>query len=291
MIGVVADCRLGNQLFQYAFIKGLSARLNTPFFINQQITRFIAADYFDFDGYRPKLNRIRQLSLKLSTGKVHHPLQCKDIDSYDSAVLRQLQDKTIYRGYFQSVNYFNNIKDQLPQFIRVKKKFSEEFERLYGNIFSQQKIIAVHIRRGDYLNLNDWWRDNLGSNNLTLPADYYRVCLQQIPNLQNYRIIFLSDDMDFVKKTFADIPNALFSTNSAVIDFQLLLNAQICIIANSSFAWWAAYLNTKPQKRVFCPQYWLGFKVGHEYPRGIIPSQWTQIPVPNLLPNTNFKWD
>ena len=64
-----------------------------------------------------------------------------------------------------------------------------------------------------------------------------------------------------------------------IIDFQLLLNADVAIIANSTFSWWAAYLNPNIQK-VFLPRDWLGFRINKLLPPGIfnrLPSHWTII--------------
>jgi hypothetical protein len=135
------------------------------------------------------------------------------------------------------------------------------------------------VRRGDYLNLNDWWLMNLGSDNLSLPDEYYINCLKRIPDYQGYKKIFVSDDVDYIQSAFGHLENAEFVSNSLIIDFQLLLNADILIASNSSFSWWAAYLNRKAHKQVFCPKYWLGFKVKREYPSNIIPVEWTQAEV------------
>jgi hypothetical protein len=47
------------------------------------------------------------------------------------------------------------------------------------------------------------------------------------------------------------------------------------ISSNSSFSWWAAWLNR--DARVIAPRLWLGLSVGEEFPPGTIPAGWEQI--------------
>ncbi|WP_439697068.1 alpha-1,2-fucosyltransferase [Mucilaginibacter sp. AW1-7] len=279
MIGITIDCRLGNQLFQYAFIRDLSQQLNTPFFVNEAMMAFTAADYFEFDGYHPAANFWNKLYFKLRYGSPFKSLQSIALDHYQEDEFAALPDGRIYRGYFQSEVFFKNIRSAIPAYIRVKERHAARFKKKYAQVFADGPVIAVHIRRGDYLNLNSWWEENLGSTDLTLSVSYYRQCLGQISDLGKYRVIFVSDDIEFVRLNFADVNNAIFAGDDLIMDFQVLMNADICIVANSSFAWWAAYLNPKGHKRVYCPRYWLGFKTGKQYPADIIPPAWIQIDV------------
>lgn len=279
MVGINIICRLGNQLFQYAFIKALAERFNTSFYINEKIEPFTAADYFDLEGYNPSRNKINKFLLKLESGNLIKKLNATDIDTYSEAVSNALTDHTIYSGYFQSELFFKAIAAKIPGYIRVKEEHVNKFQAQYQNTFANNRTIAVHIRRGDYLNLNDWWATNLGSNNLSLPTSFYLKCIEQIPDHENYKIIFVSDDIDFARNEFAYIPNAEFSQSDMITDFQIIMNADVSILSNSSFAWWAAYLNPKKDKAIYCPQYWLGFKIEKEYPENIIPAGWNQIKV------------
>jgi hypothetical protein len=273
MVGIAIQCRLGNQLFQYAFIKSVSEKFNTSFFIRDTADEFIAAKYFDLKGYNPILNTLNWLLFKIKTKNVTKTLQAISIDDYGGA-----KDNEVYNGYFQSEGYFTNISAKIPSYIKVKAAYKNQFGAKYGAVFTGP-VVAVHIRRGDYLSLNQWWKDNWGSDNLTLPTNYYLDCLGMIGNLERYKIIFLSDDIDFARSEFAHVKNAGFAQNDMITDFQVLMNADICILSNSSFSWWGAYLNQKQEKKIYCPRYWLGFKVKEEYPTHIIPAGWEQVSV------------
>jgi hypothetical protein len=225
------------------------------------------------------MNYLYKLYFKLRYGSLTRSLQSVPIENNEAGALSVLEDGRIYRGYFQSELFFKNILHDLASHIRIKKPLTERFNEQYGSLFQNNRVIAVHIRRGDYLELNDWWRENLGSNDLALPADYYLNSLEEVSNREMYKVIFVSDDITFAQETFSHIPGALFAGADMMTDFQILMNADVCIISNSSFAWWAAFLNPKENKQVFCPKYWLGFRIKKEYPENIIPGAWRQIAV------------
>ncbi|GAA3975353.1 alpha-1,2-fucosyltransferase [Mucilaginibacter dorajii] len=276
MVAVTIDCRLGNQLFQYAFIKALSLKLDTPFFLNESVEKFIVEDYFELSGYRPWLNKYFRIYFKIRHSLLKS-LQSVAIGQYNKEEYLTLTNDQIYQGYFQSEAFFNDIIVDISRYIKVKKRHIKIFNEKYSQVFSNRRVVAVHIRRGDYLDLNNWWAENLGSSDLTLPISYYQHCLAQIPDIAACQVIFVSDDIAFVKSAFAHIPGALFAGDDLITDFQLLLNADICILSQSTFSWWAAYLNPKSDKKIFCPRYWLGFKIKKEYPVAIIPPEWIQV--------------
>jgi hypothetical protein len=100
-----------------------------------------------------------------------------------------------------------------------------------------------------------------------------------IPDIDDYNVLFVSDDIAFAKKEFGTKENYFFENNEEIIDFQILLNADILIIANSTFSWWAAWLNNKAGKVIYAPNYFLGFKVKKFSPAGIKVDSWNWIDV------------
>jgi hypothetical protein len=54
-----------------------------------------------------------------------------------------------------------------------------------------------------------------------------------------------------------------------------LTRADICVLSNSSFSWWGAWLNTN-DAQIIAPQYWIGNEMKKEYPVNIIPSYWSK---------------
>lgn len=70
--------------------------------------------------------------------------------------------------------------------------------------------------------------------------------------------------MEWTKKTFGNKDNYIYvegnSEDRGYIDMQLMSECKYQIIANSSFSWWAAYLNSNPDKKVICPSKWVNGK-------------------------------
>ena len=116
----------------------------------------------------------------------------------------------------------------------------------------------------------------MGGKDLSLPLDYYNSCLSKIDQLENYNVVFVTDDTQYVQTHFGNYNPIVSSDKNPIVDFQVLLAGDILIVANSSFSWWGGYLNVK-NARVFAPKYWLGFMIKKEYPCNVIPETWEQI--------------
>ena len=264
MIGVKFNGRLGNQLFQYFFLLYLKSRdvRKTYFFPNPH--HAYLSKYFDLGGWHnltlgSKLYSVFARSLPRIFG-------FKDIyvHNFFSPKNHTPANFTIYNGYFQSDFYVKQLPEKvLPV---IKKTYREQFETQFGAAFRNHKTIVVHIRRTDYL--------AYGKRDISLPIDYFKRQLYSIENLDNYQVYFVSDDMEFVKNEFPERDNFIFSSNSEIIDFQLILNADVAIISNSTFAWWAAYLCPK-KNFVIAPKNWFGFRIGREHPKGIMTDRFT----------------
>lgn len=141
-------------------------------------------------------------------------------------------------GYLQSEKYWVDHKQDVLRQFEFKKSFSEYFpsRSLYARVF-EKETIAVHVRRGDYV-------DN--PNYVNLPAEYYHGALNQFfPENKKINIMVFSDDPSFAATLFRDWPNVTIAQDNSDIDDLCLMS--LCnhfVIANSSFSWWAAYLGT-----------------------------------------------
>ena len=268
MIGVRFDGRLGNQLFQYVFLKYVKFREpNKKVFFSNPHHAYIYK-YFELEGrdnflmsskIYSVITRFLPTLFKLKTVFIHNWIVPKPFKIYNNS---------LYRGYFQSAYYYEQLSEK-PSF-KIKQKFVDDFQNQYGELYANNKIIVVHIRRTDYTNYGERRK-----RDISLPMDYFKERLNAIKKIEDYKVIFVSDDIEHVKEVFPLKENFIFSSNNEITDFQIIQNADINIISNSTFAWWACYLSPKKNK-VYAPKNWFGFKIGKEHPRGIMTD--------------NFEW-
>ena len=276
MIGIITTGRLGNQMFQYAFGKAIQKKYNTKVvFINREKGKhkFKLFKYFNLYSYNHLINElIASFFLLKKPKRILLKSTSNNLNLFSNF---SKNTNIIVDGYFQSERYFYNIKNEIENIFEIKKIYIDAFNKKYSFLFKQNKIISVHIRRGDYVNCGNI--NVTGSSDMSLPINYYYKCLIRIKDIENYKVIFVSDDINWVKTHFEKKSNFLFEENHQLVDFQIIKNSDIAIIANSSFSWWAAYLNKNPKKIIYAPKYWLGYKNKIEYPAGITSVNWNWI--------------
>ena len=93
-------------------------------------------------------------------------------------------------------------------------------------------------------------------------------------------MFFFSDDSDWVKRQFEDLPYSIIfidhnKEENSWKDMLLMSSCRHAIIANSSFSWWAAWLNTHPEKIIIAPKHW--FKTKDLDTTTLLPEEWIKI--------------
>jgi|SRR5215217_3093533 len=262
MIGVKFNGRLGNQIFQLAFFEYLKTNnKNRSFFFLNPHHSYISK-YFDLGTFHNLT--LGSKAYSAITRVLPDILKFKEVYIQNIQVPRAIHPEnwTIYKGFFQTDWYVKHIIGKFR--ISLKKPYKDQFESQFGETFANYKTIVVHIRRTDYL--------NYGKRDISLPMEYFKKRLDDLGNIDDFKVFFVSDDMEHVKTYFTQKPNYIFSSNSEIIDFQIIMNAGIAIISNSSFAWWAAYLSEKDNK-VYAPKNWMGFRIGKEHPKKVMTDK------------------
>lgn len=266
MVGVEFKGRLGNQLFQYVFLKYLKQQRQGLLYFFPNPHHAYLERYFELENQDNLL--LGSKAYSAITRFLPYIFRLKDVffQNWISPKPFNVKNFSYYKGYYQTAYYFEHLKK--PIMLTLKSKYTEEFIIKYGELFNSHKTIVVHIRRTDYVNYGERRK-----RDISLPLEYFKKRLEAIENIENYKVIFVSDDTDKVKEVFKTQSNFIFSNNSEIMDFQLILNADVSIISNSTFAWWAAYLNPKKNKKVYAPKDWFGFRIGREHPKGIMTDK------------------
>jgi hypothetical protein len=262
MVGVKFIGRLGNQIFQYAFLQYLKTnnKEKTFFFVNPH--HGYLTKYFDLGAYQNMI--LGSKAYSAITRVIPKVIKFNEVYLESIQVPKNVavKDWTIYKGFFQTDFYVKQIVGGLK--ISIKKEFTDQFDREFGQQFMNNKTIVVHIRRTDYL--------NYGKRDISLPMEYFKKRLEALGEIEDHLVYFVSDDIDYVKAYFKEQPNYIYSSNNEITDFQIIKNADIAIISNSSFAWWAAYLSDK-KNMVYAPKNWLGFRIGKEHPKRVMTDR------------------
>ncbi|SDK81065.1 Glycosyl transferase family 11 [Pedobacter sp. ok626] len=275
---------LGNQMFQYAFYLSLRKNFNN---VKADISNF--KNYTLHQGF--ELNRIFNIDLDLASSfsidlynihnrkwmyrKLRSILGLKKayfIEAEEFQYRPQIYQNvapTYYDGYWQNENYFSDIEGQLRKAFEFKKPLTGRNLELAKIITSTQSV-SIHIRRGDYLN------HPVHGNICNL--DYYSEAKQIIDKeIDRPQYFIFSDDINWCIENL-NIESAHYinwnTGNESYIDLQLMSLCKNQIIANSTFSWWGAWLNTNENKLVIAPKKWLNTNPNSSE---ILLEQWIKI--------------
>jgi hypothetical protein len=264
---------LGNQLFQIATTIAYAIRNHmTPVFpysetltigverptywdsLLRKIKKFTTADQYQFDN-----------ATLFHLPKYHEP------EFKYRALPNHLENHQIV-GYFQSYMYFHDLRDKVLKIMgiceereRIKQEYTEFLTIQPNNKFPD--IISVHFRIGDYKTKQDC--------HPILPYEYYDRAFQTFSPafLEKMRVIYFceeedKDTADFIMERLQDkyYLQDIERVDHTIPDWKQLLIMSCCrinIIANSSFSWWAAYINDHPLKTVIYPSIWFGPTLQH----------------------------
>lgn len=282
---------LGNQMFQYAAGRRLSMSHNTnlKLDLNFLLDRTPRENFT----YRPyelgifniqaglasrsetnqffpsNKNIVNSIKRKLGLVKIIKESQF----SFDEGFL-SFPDNSYLDGYWQSEKYFKEIEEIIRSDFTLKMKATRPNQRLSKEI-SLYNSVSLHIRRGDYVSNPETKRFH-GSCSL----EYYERAIEKIANCITDPIFFVfSDDTVWAKDNLiVDYPIKFMFQNGPEKGYEDMLLMSLCkhnIIANSSFSWWGAWLNTNPEKIVIAPQKW--FNDSSIITRDLIPNSWIRI--------------
>lgn len=293
---------LGNQLFQYAAGRALANYHNvelkldiTAFERNdsQYIYRIFSLDNFNIEKNIAGKNEIKDLinkynlpgkiisnidRLKRYKGFLYTHYQEPNLKYFFDSNFFKAKPKVYLRGYWQSEKYFYSIRHIIKEEFNFNYNLNKDAFKFLKKI-KKQNSVGLHIRRGDYIS-NPIVKNEIGSCSLS----YYQGAVNKMKKRIEKPFFFvLSDDIKWARTNLNLGSNSLFivdetmgmdSKDQAFIDFQLMSYCQHQIISNSSFSWWAAWLNKNPEKIIIAPKPWFNRKRKDD---SIYPKDWLRI--------------
>lgn len=173
---------------------------------------------------------------------------------FDSSVL-DLTDRTYLDGYWQSHRYFEDCSDLIRFELTPIARFGVEDQKIAA-LIAERSAVSVHVRRGDYIT-----NRAAAVNHGLCSIGYYQAALARVQSQVGQPNFFVfSDDPIWARENLRFPGPATFvDHNGPAAAFQDLRLMSLCdhqITANSSFSWWGAWLNTRPEKIVVTPLQW-----------------------------------
>ena len=235
--------RLGNQMFQYTALRGLAAKHGYEYClpprevvatrdincVNSDITMFECFKIPDAPKRVCNFQKIMESGFTL-----------------DKNLWNRCPDNISLYGYFQSEKYFKHIEDEIREAFTFVDEIRIPTEEAFKSNFDDE-VIAIHLRRGDYLKY---------PHHPVQTLEYYAEGLSHMPD--DIPVLVFSDGIEWCKEQdlFKDDRFLFAEGNSTGVDLCLQALCSYHIIANSSFSWWGAWL--AKSKKTVAPSVWFG---------------------------------
>lgn len=296
MIIVKITGGLGNQLFQYAAAKSLALKHNAPLYLDlsfyesdvNKVNRKFYLPYFNNE-YKILSRSDSKLFLPEKGtifSKLMKRIKFKNYAYYfepkggDPVAFNTITPPVYLDGVFQDERYFAGKSTEIRKLLTPQFVFKQKDNLEVLNKIRNSHSVAVHIRRGDYL------RDpkHLAYHGIC-SWEYYRNSIELLEKkIKNPHLFVFTDDKEEMKKEFnTSIPHTLVSGAeeqdfpSDLVEFQLMSNCQHQIIANSSFSWWAAWLNSNQNKLIIGPEKWFVNEQMNQLYHHLLPAGWIKL--------------
>ena len=271
--------RLGNQMFQYAALKGIAAHRGYEYTIPPENPRIQIDNYGLIEAFELSGNK------KIGWLNTQYDIIAEKYFHFDEDLFNTFPDGSGLYGFFQSEKYFKHIEDEIREDFTFKKEWLEPCEGFRKDLGDE--VIFLHVRRGDP-NLADkrgfkWAYTQCSSQHPPQPLEYYEKALKEFDD--DMPVVVFSDSIDWVKEQDLFKPDRFmiseqtdkFSDGALVpyIDLCLMTLCDHAIIANSSMSWWGAWLIQNEYKKVVAPKMWFGPAYADKdtkdlYPKGCI---------------------
>lgn len=271
---------LGNQLFQYAYARALQLRNN------ENVKLCVLPDQGNRTIRNYKLDQLRivvprdrifekaavyieryeivKKAAQFITEKSSSFGYIEEENVKYKEELKHLKGNYYLSGWFQNEKYFEEFAEIIRKEIRPRKRIKISAD--LTNILKYKNTVSVHIRRGDFERYSN-----------ILEIEYYYKAFEVMESyVENPFYVVFSDELDWVLKNMQFGDNVYYvNMDKRLEDYEELFIMSRCkhhIIANSTFSWWGAWLNTSAEKIVIGPEKWFFRRKWN-----IMPDNWIKI--------------
>ncbi len=250
---------LGNQMFQYASLRGIAAHRGYDFCIppeNTGRTNYLLHDVFRLTGVK-NTGYIGGLYKHYTSDDVCHSTTFH----FNEEFFNECPDGVNISGFYQSEKWFKDIEEEIRKDFQFKYEIRSICESFLRNF--DITPIFVHIRRGDFVDRPDY--------HYNLPMEYFEEGISKFD--KDIPILLFSDDIKWcyeqemfksdrfnLSETKERLPMTEFLkgqyTESALIPYFDMCFMTLCdggVMSNSTFSWWGAWLQKDRTRDIICP--------------------------------------
>ena len=297
---------LGNQIFQVFSIMALSIKTKCGFiFPNKKLGGDKRQDIY----WDTLFAELKKDTFNFSINKLQLPMYKETTFHYNDEMQRHPlilnpQNGVVLFGYFHSYKYFEKETSQIIKYIKLQEK-KQNMKKILTSVCRNKRAISLHFRLGDYKSLTHHYTplgDDYYANSILYILNTLALlspALSQTPGplseskefldtiSTEYIVLYFCEDNDLaevevkidkLRKRFTSM--VFHRAPNNIEDWQSMLLMSCCshnIIANSTFSWWSAYLNTNPNKIVCYPDNWFGPALPTHNTNDLCPPSWTKI--------------
>ena len=266
---------LGNQMQQYAVYyklkkMGKDVKLDLSWFDPKVQKNMLAPREFELSIFKglefdvctdeERDRFLKRLGLQKISGKILKKLRIWDSDNPKVFAEKEmyhpelfsLEDKYI-TGYFACQKYYSDV---LPE-LAAKFAFPDHPDEMLhtrnmtiADKMDREPSVSVHIRRGDYLD-----PPNFAILGNIATEEYYDSAMKYflVKDPDTHFYIFTSDH-EYAREKFSDESRYTIvdwnTGRNSVQDLMLMSHCRGNICANSTFSFWGARLNRRPDRKV-----------------------------------------
>ena len=202
---------------------------------------------------------------------------CPSIDMgnpYRVPTKEEMDKYNAFIGLYANIDMIKEVENDVRQSFDFTK-FEDQRNRDLQEQMSKENSVAIHLRKGkDYLTLEHFLN--------TCPVDYYENAVKYIKeHVSSPSFYVFTDNPDWVRNNLTNLDFQLVDWNTPIgrgnhCDMQLMSCCKHNIISNSTYSWWAAYLNNNPNKIVIEPSIWYNPETRAEMNEGnkLLCSDW-----------------
>lgn len=253
---------LGNQMLQYSFgkflsKKGYDVRYDISDFSKYSLSSYKLKDIFKIE--LPTVNEADLRKIKDNSTFFFSRLRRKFLGRNRQHIMQNdfelgdLDKNSIYYldGYWHSLEYLRTVESEIKHEFSVAKSLSQNADNILSQI-KESNSVSVHFRRGDYVK----FRKNVQIYTECDHRYYYPAASCLVKKIPNPTFFAFSDDIQWVKKNFTGFNIKYVEDTVDYEDLTLMSSCKHNIIANSTFSWWGAFLNSNGAKLVIAPKNW-----------------------------------